>query len=157
MPLLFFHREYTWNTINISCSFRNTAAYLLLEWHAVGVSPSHKCSFGIGDCHARCNWCNHCSIRLPSPLPYSRGTLMSVTATYRHEEGFLFNVFYRTRGGFLRALTRSKKWSLNNAVDATVVIRPDNLKQYIEGKLKWNIALLKFTKMMHGSRIVTDW
>lgn len=61
---------------------------------------------------------------------------MAVEATFTHEQGYKFNIVYRTRGGFLRALTRSKRATLDNAVDGTKVIRPTNLQQYKEGKLK---------------------
>lgn len=61
---------------------------------------------------------------------------MSIVATFNHEAGYKFNVVYRTRGGFLRALARSKYSTLDNAVDGTKVIRPANIQQYKEGKLK---------------------
>ncbi len=59
-----------------------------------------------------------------------------IVATFNHQDGYKFNVCYRTRGGFLRAIARSKKATLDNAVDGTKVIRPINIQQYREGKLK---------------------
>ena len=61
---------------------------------------------------------------------------MSVTATWNDPQGFKFNIHYRTRGGFLRACTRSKHASLDNAVDHATcfIIKPSNLQMYREGK-----------------------
>jgi hypothetical protein len=59
-----------------------------------------------------------------------------IVATWNHEAGYKFNICYRTRGGFLRAYARSKNASLDNAVDGHLVIRPINIQQYKEGKLK---------------------
>lgn len=63
---------------------------------------------------------------------------MSVTATYNHRDGYKFNIFYRTSGGFLRAMSRSKTATLDNAVDhsSCTVIRLSNLEEYKKGKLK---------------------
>ena len=73
---------------------------------------------------------------MPVSLSHSRGTFMSVTATFLHRDGYRFNIFYQTKGGFLRALARSKNSILDNAVDGTQVITNSNLQQYREGKLK---------------------
>jgi len=59
-----------------------------------------------------------------------------IVATFNHEAGYKFNICYHTRGGFLRAIARSKYATLDNAVDGTKVIRPTNIQQYKEGKLK---------------------
>lgn len=63
---------------------------------------------------------------------------MSVTATFKHRDGYKFNIHYRTRGGFLRAIARSKTATLDNAVDhaSCFVIYPHNLTAYKEGKEK---------------------
>ena len=61
---------------------------------------------------------------------------MSVTATFLHEEGYRFNIFYQTRGGFLRAITRCKYCVLDNAVDHSdsTIITPATLNAYKKKK-----------------------
>lgn len=63
---------------------------------------------------------------------------MSVTATFIHKQGYKFNIFYQTRGGFLRALSRSKHATLDNAVDhsSSTIIRLSNLEAYKKGNKK---------------------
>lgn len=57
---------------------------------------------------------------------------MAITATFIHKNGYKFNIHYRTRGGFLRALARGKNATLDNAVDDrnVFVIRLSNLEEY---------------------------
>lgn len=57
---------------------------------------------------------------------------MAVTATWIHKQGYKFNIFYQTKGGFLRAVTRSKDCVLDNAVDHArcLVIKPNDLPKY---------------------------
>ncbi len=59
-----------------------------------------------------------------------------IDATFKHEQGYLFNIRYASKGRFAAALRKSKHCSLMNAVDysSMIVIKPDNLKEYLNNK-----------------------
>ena len=63
---------------------------------------------------------------------------MSVIATYNHQDGYKFNINYKTKGGFLRAMTKNKNCTLDSAVDTSIplVIRMNNLEEYKKKKYK---------------------
>lgn len=57
---------------------------------------------------------------------------MAIIATWKHDNGYKFNTYYRTRGGFLRAYTKSRNSILDHAVDDAkcIVIRKNNIEIY---------------------------
>lgn len=61
---------------------------------------------------------------------------MSVVATYNHQDGYKFNIEYRTKAGFLRAMSKNKDCTLDHAVDTSIplVIRMPNLDEYRKRK-----------------------
>jgi len=60
---------------------------------------------------------------------------MTILATFKHEAGYKFNIQYKTKRGFVRAVLSSRYAVLDNAVDFSCmkVVTPKSFNEYGKG------------------------
>ncbi len=57
-----------------------------------------------------------------------------IDATFEHQQGYKFNIRYKTKGRFVSAVRNSRHCKFLNAVDYQnmSVIKPDNFEEYVK-------------------------